>query len=596
MSEPDPRLDSLAGEDEWQRQRTLDELRSEGVPPSAIRELGSRLADPDATRRASARMALAALAAPGSASRAESQRELRSALTSETENIRVLAASALGEAGDADAGPALVDALSDPSPNVAAAAADAIGALRYAPAMGALEAVGAAGDFWVRAAAVVAMGRLEDERAVPALGRIAREPGLGKPIAEALSQINHPSALPVLEGVHATAPAAALRAAGGILAAHPNVAAPGWVVLGAREREASLRAELEDEDDPAVARLLGVAGSPESVERLVSMVAPPRRSEAAIAGVLALDPEPRADAILGRRDAADDQELVTLLSLLPPLRDAGRIRQLVPLLTHDVDRVRGAAAEALARSHRSEALPLLTAELERDAVAPEVVRAVGSLGDVACTSLMHLLRDPSAAVRAAAASALTRCATTGLEAELRSALAEEGDPEAHDALIRALARAAGGDAVDVLEQAMESARADTRLAALEALGATRDEAAIPLLRKALESPTAEHIAALRALGELGIPAAAGVIAPYLDDRDVEVRRVAARSASLLPDALPTGAVERMARDDDSWIRTCAARLLARTGPRGRALLEELAGRDEDPAVRSVARRGLDENG
>lgn len=600
MSEPDPPLDprlaSIAGEDEWQRQRTLDALRTEGLPSPAIRALGQQLADPDATRRTSARMALAALAAPDSASRADAQAELRSALASDAENIRVLAASALGEAGDVEAGPALVGALADPSANVAAAAADALGELRYAPALEALGEVGESGEFWVRAAAVVAMGRLEDERAVPFLDRLSRTPGLGKPIAEALSRIDHPAALPVLERVHETAPDAALRVAGRLLSTHPRLVPPGWVVRAARRNAAGLRRELEETDDPAIARLVGVEGSPRSVSSLVGMAGAPRRSQAAIAGLLAVDPETRADAILERATSADEQELVVFLSLLPPLADRARIRQLVPLLGHESAAVRGAAAEALARADAPQALSLLTTALEGKEVAPEVVRAVGNLGDAACTSLLPLLHDPSAAVRAAAASALTRCATSGLEAELRRALEAEEDPEARDALIRALARSAGAGALDVLDDALESTRADTRITAVEALASTRARAAIPRLERALERSTAERIAGLRSLGELGLPEAAPVVARYLDASDLEERRAAARAAIALADALEPDAVDRLARDEDGWIRTCAARVLAVRGRAGRPLLERMAEADPDPAVRSVARRGLDATG
>lgn len=596
MSEPDLRLTSIAGEDEWQRQRTLEALRRDGLSDAGIAELGRQLAATDATRRASARMALAALAGPGSASRTTARATLTAALAAEAENIRVLAASTLGEAGDDAAGPALIDALSDPSPNVVAAAADALGELRYGPAVDALGDVGQAGEFWARAAAVVALGRLQDERAIPALDRIAREPGLAEPIAEALGQIDHPSALPVLGRVHDEAPDAALRAAGRLLSTHPQLECPEWVVDGARRNEAALLEELEDGDEPAVARLVGLAGSPEGVERLLDMAGEPRYSEAAVGGLLAVAPDVRADAILDHQSGASDRELVTLLSLLPPLSHEGRIQRLVPLLDHESSAVRGAAAEALARAEVPRALPLLTAALEGGEVAPEVVRAVGSLGDAACSSLMPLLRDPTPAVRAAAASALTRCAVPGLGEELRSALQVEDDPGARDALLLALARAVGGEAMEALEEALASPRLDTRLAAVEALGFAGDESAVPLLEDALERSTAERIVALRALGELRVQAAAAVVEPYLDAPDLDVRRTAARAASLLADSLDPDVVERMARDEDGWIRGTAARLLSRQGEPGRTLLEQLAWEDPDMTVRGIARRELDEGG
>lgn len=591
MSEIERRLAAIAGEDGWTRHRVLQELRTEGLPDEQIHQLSRCLHDDNATLRAAARMALSALASPDSVARVAGQTELRAALRSSLEDIRILAASALGEAGDPEAGGALVEALADPSPNVAAAAADAVGELGYAPALHALTELSRKGEFWVRAAAIVALGRLEDERAIPCLDELAREPGLEPPIVEALARIDHPATLPVLERVHAAVPGKALRAAGRVLATHPRIEAPGWVIDAARADEDALREAMTREDDPAVARLLGLTGSRASVECLVDLIGPPRWSEAAGAGVLGAPPEPRAEVIFERLDDADSQDLVGLLSLLPPLADRDGIRRLVPLLQHESAAVRGAAAEALARAPAAEALPVLSAEIAREGASPEVVRAIGNLGDAACASLLPLLEDPSADVRAAAAGALIRCASPGTAESLRNALAREDDPAAETAILRSLARAAGGDALDALDEALGAQRIDLRLAAIEGLGFTGSEAAVPRLERALEASQAERLAAIHSLGQLGHPMGAPVIARCLNDADPDVRRAAAREAVGLAGAMDPAVVADMAKEDDAWIRTCAARIMARTPGHGR--LEEMAERDPDAAVRAAARRGLD---
>lgn len=571
----------------------LEELRSEGLSGPEIHDLGGRLHDENATARASARMALAALASPGSASREAAQKEIRDRLESDLEDVRILAASALGEAGDPEAGPVLVQALSDPSPNVAAAAADAVGALGYAPALNALCDLSRTGEFWVRAAAVVALGRLKDERAIPCLDDLAREQSLEKPIIEALTRIDHPATLPVLERVHAAAPDDALRAAGRVLATHPHIEAPDWVVAAARSDEEALRYAMIQEDDPAVARLLGLTGSVEALECLIDLIGPPRWSEAAGTGVLGAPSEPRATVIFDRMEEADTSDLVDLLSLLPPITDRAGIDRLIALLQHEDGSVRGAAAEAMARAPAEEALPVLTAEITRTGVAPEIIRALGNLGDVACASLLPLLEDPAADVRAAAAGALLRCASPGNADPLRAALDREEDPDARVALLRSLAGAAGSDALDALDEGLRSDRLDLRLAAIEGLGFTGDEAAVPRLERAMTGSRAERLAAIRSLGQIGHPAGAPIVTRCLDHDDLDVRRAAAREAVELAGSIDPAAVSVMARSEDGWIRTCAARIMARTGDENRARLQELAERDLDPAVRSAARRGLD---
>ncbi|MFW5952432.1 MAG: HEAT repeat domain-containing protein, partial [Gemmatimonadota bacterium] len=546
----------------------------------------------DATARVAARMALAALASPDSASADEARAQLESALEADEVDARVLAASALGEAGDPRAGEALVRALDDPEPNVVAAAADALGILRYARALEPLAELSRSGDYWVRAAAVVALGRLEDERAVPVLERLAREPGLAKPVVEALRHIGHPVVLTALGRVREAAPEDALRAAGAVLAAHPDTPAPDWVVVEAGRHEDYLRAALAAEDDPGIARLLGLAASDTAVETLFTLVGPPRRSDAAVAGITALPDDRRSDAILDRLRTTEGSELAMLLALLPAVTDPARARELVPLLAHGGAEVRAAAAEALGRAPAKEALSLLTAELSRQEAAPEVIRAVGGLGEVACASLIPLLGDPSPEVRAAAANALARCAGHAVEAELRDALGRETDPGTRQALLQAVGRAAGEAALDVLVPALEDEELDVRLAAIEALGSTGSDAAVTPLSSALQGSRAERVAALRGLGRIGSAAAAAPVGGALDDSDPDIRRAAALAAAELRGGIDERWLDRMVRDEDALVRSCAARILAREGEAGRPRLEAMAAGDPDPGVREKARRGL----
>ncbi len=595
MSESDA-LQALVGDDEWLRHRVLERLRAAGASDDQLAAFRSALGDPNATARAAARMALAATAAEGSPSAAPARRLLLDALGSRDEGLRVLAASALGESGSDDAVGPLIDALDDPSSNVAAAAADALGQLGAPAAVGPLAARIGTEDLWVRAAVVVALGRLRDARALTALARVARQPGLEVPLIEALLQISDPDSLPVLQQVSRTAPLDALLAAGALLSAFPDTAVPAWVRAAALEHEAELRARLSREDDPAVARLVGIAGHPQGLEMLVDLAGPPRRSEAALAGLLAAPPRDRAVPLVAHLAAADPDDMVTLLSLLPPVEDPDHIAVLVPLLSHDDPDVRGAAAAALARAPADTALPLLTAELERAGAAPEVVRAMGGLRDTVCAALVPLMTDPSPEVRTAAAEALARCAGASAAAALEDALAEETWPATRRALLRALGSAGGP--LGPLVLALDDPDPETRVAAIEALGTAGDRASVPHLRRHLDrpAPEAEALAALRALGQVGNGGAAEGLVPSFASPDLERRRAAVHSAVALAPHLPEDAVRRVLTDADEWVRVGAARILARRGEEGQEALARLASSDRSPAVRAEARRLLDREG
>jgi HEAT repeat protein len=592
VSDPTGLVDSLVGDDEWARHQALERLRAQGVEPGDLERLVAQLADDDPGRRAGARMALGALAATDSPSAARATEALLAALASADADLRVLAATAMGESANPAFLGALIQALDEDDPNVVAAAADALAALGRPGALAPLARLTEHPEFWVRAAAVVALGRLRDPSALPALARCAEVPGLEGAVVEAVRAIGDPSGLEVLAKLRRALPMPALEAAGSILSAWNHVAPPAWVVAGARANVATLLATMDEEDDPAAGRLLGIAATPQAIHALLDLVGPPRHSEAAINGLLALPSEERVDPILDRLADAETHDAVTFLSLLPPLERPDRIERLVPYLTHPEAPIRAAAAEALARSPAERSLPVLTDRLAADRVAPEVIRAAGALGSAACVALLPLLGDRDPAVRAAAADALGRCADPSLAGEVERALGREEDDAARRALLRCLGRVAGGVAVPTLVPALGDPDAETRLAAIEALGATGSADAVPHLERALGTGGGETLAVIRALGELGDPAAAPVLEPWLRSADLDQRRTAVRAARSITRSMDPTVIRALAEDPDPWIRSVAARFLGEHGEAGRIALERLASMDPSPDVRTEARRQL----
>jgi cellulose synthase operon protein C len=586
-------LDDLIGDDEWSRHARLERLRTGGAATADMAAMARFLQGDDPARRAAARMAMAALATPVSPVEGDARRRLEAALRADDPDLRVMAASAMGESGNDRVVPALVAALEDPHANVVAAVADALGALAHPASLRPLVDRLDHPDFWVRMAALVAIGQLRDPAALPALERAGATPGLEAGVVEAVRNIGDPAGLPVLEQVYAGAAAAALDAAGVILAAHPGIPAPGWIQRAARDREPYLRDRLRDDDDPALARLLGLAGTEGAILSLLDLVGPPRRSEAAIAGLLAVPDDARAGPILQRLDRAEAEDRVMLLSLLPPVRDPEHVARIIPLLADPQPRVRAAAAEALSRSPDQPSLAALTEELGRDTVSPEVVRAAGALGSVACGALTPLLRDQSPAVRAAAADALARCADPAVAEHVTRALEEEDVPAARRSLLRSLACTAGSAAVPVLRAALTDPDAETRMVAIESLGATASVDAIPSLEGALAGEPGEVLAAIRALGELQDPEVLPLIEPFLASDDLEERRTVVASLGRLAGTVGVATLVALADDPDPWIRGRAVRMLAERGGEARATLEGMAAGDPDPRVRAEARRSLD---
>jgi HEAT repeat protein len=593
VSELDVLLDRLATDREWDRHRALQTLRAEGASPDIVAAIVRALDARDPARRSGARAALAALAHPDSPARTDALAALTGALSDPSHDLRILAASALGESANPEAVDPLLAALEDEDANVVAAAADALGVLAHPAAIEPLAALVPHDDFWVNVAAVVALGQHRDRRALPALDRAASVGGTEVAVAEASQRINHPAALPILERVRETAPEAALVAAGVILSSHPDAATPAWVLETAAQHEGWLTDRLVQEDDPAVARLLGLLATPSALHALMALAVPPRRSEAALAGILAAPPTVRAEAILHRVEELEVEDQVSLLSLLPPLEVDDLAARMVPLLGHGSSRIRSAAAEALARSPAPRSMAHLVRALEQRPVPPEVVRAMGGLGAAACFALLPLLADPSPGVRAAAADALARCAASGVDTELRAALARETDAQARRSLLLALARVAGADAVPDLLQALEDPDPETRTVVIEGLGMTGDASVVEPLAALLDGPAYQRLAAIDALGCLDLGEAAAVLERVLQSPDTEVRRAAARALLPLAPRLSPGTVARLASDPDARVRSWAVRMVRLNEPGERDRIEEIAARDPDAAVRAEALRVLE---
>ncbi|MES2643038.1 MAG: HEAT repeat domain-containing protein [Myxococcota bacterium] len=189
--------------------------------------------------------------------------------------------------------------------------------------------------------------------------------------------------------------------------------------------------------------------------------------------------------------------------------------------------------------------------------------------------------DPVVAVRLAVAE-------TTPDPAVRARLAADPDP-----LVRA--RAADGlDDVARLDALASDPSSVVRLVATARLGhlaATRPAEVEAPLRRAVASPDAyQRWKAAWGLGH--VPGTADALVPLLRDRDIDVRREAARSLGRLRDPGAVDALLAALRDDNSFVRRWAATALGEIGdPRAREALR-LAAKDPTTLAAQAAARAL----
>ena len=139
---------------------------------------------------------------------------------------------------------------------------------------------------------------------------------------------------------------------------------------------------------------------------------------------------------------------------------------------------------------------------------------------------------------------------------------------------------------------------DTRRRAAEALGEVRSEEAVDLLARAyrdeVEDAYGVKAACARALGRIGLPAAARPLAAMLDDPDYWVRKKAAEALGAIPGPEAAEALVQAASDPDPRVRAEALGALGRRGGPLEPLRQGLS--DPDDRVRAAALGALAEAG
>jgi HEAT repeat protein len=357
-------------------------------------------------------------------------------------------------------------------------------------------------DVQTRQAAVIALGRLGDRQAVPALIQVLQtDQALLVETAGALAKLGDDRAFEPLLGL-----------------------------LG--HEDASVRL--------AVISAINSLGHPGLAGRLVTLLndASPRVRESAvkIAGYFGFTE--CVDGLLERCRDADEQVRQAAVGHLPYLEDERVPSVLIEALQSGTPKVRAAAAQAFGQLESAQALPSLLAAL-RDAdawVRYFAARSIGGHGfDAALEMLAQLAQaDPAGHVRIAA--------------------------------LEALGQLGGATAVAFIAPFAAAGDRDLACAALKALGCISHPDALPPLHAALRAPDpARRLAAIEALAERGGPGTAAAL-QWVGAADEEAQVARAAIGALAQLATPEALAALIELTTDHGRREFCMTALARLSP------------------------------
>lgn len=427
-------------------------------------------------------------------------------------DVRTYAALALGLLEDRRAVPALLRALGDDDANVRFHATEALGRIRSREAAHPVAEVAESRDFAVAFAALDALALIAEPSVAPRLVPLLDDDLLQAAAAEALGRLG---------GEEAAGPLAGL------------LAVPDAPVPEVARALATLHARLEEAhgEGRLVEYAVRAVVTPSGVRALIDALA--RASDDERHGLVVvlgwLDADGVEDALAGtlsqpgaRRAAAD-----TLAR-----RGASAVAALRRALATDDDEARKAAAAALGRIGSPDAVPALLGLLD---AAPEVAviaaGALGSIGDPrAFEPLVEHLDDAHAAVRQAAVAALDSIAHPDTPARVRLLL-DDPSPRVREAAARIAGYLGHSGSLEPVLARCEDGDEAVRRTAVEQLAHAEDPRARATLLAALATGTpGVRAAAVRALGHVEPAHSLPAVLTACDDADTWVRYYAARSA------------------------------------------------------------------
>lgn len=571
--------------------------------------------------------------------------------------VVMFATEILAQIHSPESAPALLPLVRHADPNVAQVAIDALGRLHAVEAVPVLlELLNT--DLWLQLAAVQALGEIGDPKAEPALLALVPASAVAAPALEALARFGGrptlEAGLSLLQRPErADLRDPLLRAVGAVLERHPAAASGLGRFAEAVEADRTeeglrrylagvLRSEVESSEPEEVpgrddrsrkrggSSLVRAAGTLSLAAGLRSLfpevlvwagesagaawIEPlcrrhPQALDAALPALLKdADSRVRCGTLLAGAFRRDQLPFLrsALLDPVPEVRaaacwalgnvaDPASIEPLLERLQLGTSPERAGAVAALGRMP-GDALQALEPHLgsaapEQVVAALEVVeRAKSRLFDI---RVLELVKDARPNIRRAALRVVATMDGARTEGVLLRALADSDEGVQIEALNLLVRR--GGDRVVKTLLALLGTDNSLRTNIIRALGRLRAAEATPMLESMFtSSPLHERIEIISALVRIAPPGIMRFLQDRLQDRDAEIRRVAAHGVADLagPDDLQL--LLDLTRSPDWPLRHEAVRGLAKLKrPACRPALLDLV-RDLEPVVGQAARRALEE--